>query len=144
MDHKLESSKYMGTARLVEFREPTSEVWGLIKSELLSLEIVKDKVIYSNCEGFDQDNAWKISIENAMQLIKAQVIEDYKNNLQEEINEPWEFSYIVDRHSTGNMEILTKLSSKDDSEQGSVYYGIDIFRVDKEEYLLDSSYENQG
>jgi hypothetical protein len=59
-------------------------------------------------------------------------------------NEPWAFSYIIEKHEDHEITVMTKLSSKLDPKNGRILYGLSVKRIRDDKYVIWSDYENRS
>ncbi|MBQ0721653.1 MAG: hypothetical protein KBT88_15765 [Gammaproteobacteria bacterium] len=124
--------------RLMDFREPREEIWEEIKSYLS--QMVPNEM--GACEDeFNNEESAISTLEECLCEVKTAIRKDYSENILEEDSAPWLFSYVVEKYSDSEINILTKLLSKTKLNEGDILYGIAIRRSSKGGYMVSSDYD---
>ncbi|MCB1850399.1 MAG: hypothetical protein KDI83_06380 [Gammaproteobacteria bacterium] len=127
--------------RVAEFREPDTKVWRIVHDTLSELKPVDlNEYLLSHPDKTEQD-AVCLELGNCLNTIEISVIKDFRENIVEEPNESWRFSYVVEKYGDSVVNILTKLSSKEETSEGSIYYGLSVIRTQGNKYLMWSDYD---
>ncbi len=75
------------------------------------------------------------SISNLIDDINEYLAADHSENIHE-LDKNVAHEYIVEITNADSLYIWTRLYSKDGMKEGSIFYGVEIIKVDQDEYLL--------
>ena len=130
----------MVTHRLLEFKKINKDALDSIANFMSELENSDIDSYMTSNENRDFDKAIKGDVITCINKINEIVGKDYATNIVEEKSEPWSFDYVLEKEGESELQLMTRLYAPD-GEQGDIFYGMVIIRLDSSNYAIWSDYE---